>query len=397
MSEELPPFLFTKKPIESPIHPHLAISDILPKPPSPPFTVNHEKPDSLATSPAIFETVDFDQQIRAPRMTLATHYVYGNQEKSSSQQLKDSLNDKPVLNKEYFPASVDLSQPTRRFSAPSDLDLANSPSKEMLNYTINNHMYDNRRSQEQQALVRALDNLSKNTTSTERTPETGPSVQQLYKQKKPMSIPAVLRANDSSSSSRSSPSSPYMTLKSALLNDDSLAPSTPKGAHTPKHAEEPTHDHWKPNSYASYCIKCFDTFGTFFTPQRKRRHHCRFCGFIFCYNCLYNGNDDTKRVYLDKMARFVIPISLDADNSQFKSCKVCRDCGVNYARLVAATIPSKDNLSHIFVENPYTSSPQPSPIPMLQPTTTQGTPTKPSQPDRRPSIGVSSDWTWSSF
>ena len=90
--------------------------------------------------------------------------------------------------KEYLPASFDLSQPTRRFSAPSDLDLPESPSKTILNYTINNNMYDNHRTQEQQALIRALENLSSNATTQERQPERGPVVQQLYKQKKPMSV-----------------------------------------------------------------------------------------------------------------------------------------------------------------------------------------------------------------
>lgn len=423
MSDDLPPFLFSKKPIESPAHPHLAISDIISKPSSSPFVVQDEKNQPKSPPPDMFEDVDFDQQIRAPRMTLSTHYTYGNMRKLPSVNLKDSLTEreKPPeesqkqYEKEYLPASFDLSQPTRRFSAPSDLDLPESPSKTMLNYTVNNNMYDNR-TQEQQALIRALENLTSNVTTQERQPdrapdraperqperqpERGPAVQQLYKQKKPMSIPAVLRANDSSSSSRSSPPSPYLQLKSYPFPESSQSPAS-DGVMSPKSAAEPTHMHWKPNSYASYCIKCFDTFGTFFTPQRKRRHHCRFCGFIFCYNCLYtSSSDDSKRVYLDKMARFVIPIGQDADVSQFKACKVCKDCGLNYAKLVAAASTSttaKDKiLTHIFVENPYTASPQESPIPMPQPAP-QRQSLEPSPDDRRPSNGVPSDWTWSSF
>ncbi|EDK36545.2 hypothetical protein PGUG_00643 [Meyerozyma guilliermondii ATCC 6260] len=409
MSDELPPFSFSKKPIESPAHPHSAISDIIPKPSSSPFVVQDEKSEPKAAPPDIFEAVDFDQQIRAPRMTLSTHYTYGNSQKLPSITSKNSLEEgeKPPdvsqkqYQKEYLPASFDLSQPTRRFSAPSDLDLPESPSKTMLNYTINNNMYDNHRTQEQQALIRALENLSSNATTQERQPERGPVVQQLYKQKKPMSVPAVLRANDSSSSSRSSPPSPYLQFKSYPFPEVCQSPATSDGDNSPKNAAEPTHMHWKPNSYASYCIKCFDTFGTFFTPQRKRRHHCRFCGFIFCYNCLYtSSSDDSKRVYLDKLARFVIPIGQDADASQFKACKVCKDCGSNYAKLVAAastSITTKDNnLTHIFVENPYTASPQESPIPMPQPAA-QRQSSEPSPDNRRPSNGVPSDWTWSSF
>ena len=55
---------------------------------------------------------------------------------------------------------------------------------------------------------------------------------------------------------------------------------------------EPTHEHWKPNNFTSHCMKCVGAFGNFFTPQRKRRHHCRFCGLIFCFDCLWQLDVD---------------------------------------------------------------------------------------------------------
>ncbi|CAH2352614.1 hypothetical protein CLIB1423_07S03576 [[Candida] railenensis] len=56
---------------------------------------------------------------------------------------------------------------------------------------------------------------------------------------------------------------------------------------------EPTHEHWKPNNFTSHCMKCVGAFGNFFTPQRKRRHHCRFCGLIFCFDCLWQLDVDS--------------------------------------------------------------------------------------------------------
>lgn len=390
MSDKLPPFLFSKKPIESRSQPHLAILDILPKQPSLPFVVDDVKSPPTPSPPDLLEEVDFDRQIRAPRMTLPTHYTY-KREQLASTTLKESFEPPDPPQKEYLPAALDLSQPTRRFSAPSDMDLPDTPSRIMLNYTANNSVYDGRAHQ-QHALIRALENLSSNLTSDERQPDKG-AVQQLYKQKKPMIVPAVLRANDPSSS-RSSPPSPYLQLKRYPF-PDTQTPPTSDGDTSPKSATDPIRDHWKPDNYATYCIKCFDTFGTFFTPQRKRRHHCRFCGFIFCYNCLYAPQDDT-RVLLDGKARFVIQVGPDTSSFPFKACKVCRDCGQNYAKLVAAAVaaPVKDNLSHIFVENPYTATPQPSPIPMPQPAS-ETLAQKPAHDEK--STAVPTDWTWSSF
>ncbi|KAG8343327.1 putative zinc finger protein [Trypanosoma vivax] len=38
--------------------------------------------------------------------------------------------------------------------------------------------------------------------------------------------------------------------------------------------------HWKPDTASSQCEKCAKDFGLF-----RRRHHCRCCGDLFCYNC----------------------------------------------------------------------------------------------------------------
>ncbi len=113
-----------------------------------------------------------------------------------------------------------------------------------------------------------------------------------------------------------------------------------------------------------------------------------------------SSSDDSKRVYLDKLAPFVIPYRPKTPmRHNLKACKVCKDCGLNYAKLVAGTSTSNttkdNNLTHIFVEKPIHRQPTKDPIPC------HNRPLKDSRWSRRqtidsPSNGAS-DWTWSSF
>lgn len=75
------------------------------------------------------------------------------------------------------------------------------------------------------------------------------------------------------------------------LRTDSVTQATKKVLFNSQ-SVEPTHEHWKPNNFTSHCMKCVGAFGNFFTPQRKRRHHCRFCGLIFCFECLWQLDSD---------------------------------------------------------------------------------------------------------
>ncbi|KAM3422791.1 E3 ubiquitin-protein ligase PIB1 [Cercospora zeina] len=70
----------------------------------------------------------------------------------------------------------------------------------------------------------------------------------------------------------------------------------------------PTTAHWKPDESAKSCYVCKETFGWIF-----RRHHCRRCGNVVCYNHV----------------RSVIPLDQNArihpDGHPSKACDPCHD------------------------------------------------------------------------
>lgn len=367
-------------------------------------------------------------------------------------KVQEDRDDERVLEDSYTPANFDLSQPTRRFSIPYEV-ASGAPDTTILSYTTDNYIYERNRSVsssnsnsstksntntnlkdlnldmllvasaveglQQANLTKALDNLSSNVTSQERNdvlitncikhrPQTsaghlseveGTVLQQVYRLKKPLCTPAVLRPQNVSSISTAL--SPYLAgsaetsprKMSYSISIDCDATSSPHCES--RQPSEPTHTHWKPNSYTSSCMKCFEVFGNFFSPQRRRRHHCRFCGQIFCFKCLWQkrnadhgidsniivsvkdgGLDGT--TLLDTKARFVIPIYANLQTSSnvqtltdlFRNCKVCKDCGHNYYMLVTninanlTRFLTENNIKNfklpcIFIENSYANTTNP--------------------------------------
>lgn len=495
---ELPPFLFQKRPIKS-LPTHLAISDLLPCQKS--LSLTHglsvqgylsRIPSGLSSPPKqderLYNNTDYDEQIRAPRMSNITHYAYGkarhdlqesqkvpfsepkeesfedsSHSTTTSQQSESSHNTAATSNscspkeKEYLPATFDLSQPTRRYSMPVEQDLH---SEAILNYTNNNYIYERSSDKLQdEKLLRALENLSSNTTTQEKpriknriiVPShldnvKGTDLQQVYEMKKPLCTPAVLRPITSKDTHRitlpviglphSSENASPSPSQSTYLQFPVLATTTTTEdpGNTSSTSQEPTHQHWKPDSSTDHCMKCFVTFGNFF--NRKRRHHCRFCGNILCSNCLYrnpelyganygvinvdeeedslraivsNGSipsanvtdDYVSGVMMDIHARLVIPIfrnlfgdknsSLKLMKKNFKFCKTCKDCGENYTNVYSTVNNERAPAAtpFIFIENPYLKK---TPSPVVKPRADVHA------PERQSSIGqVPSDWTWSSF
>lgn len=285
---------------------------------------------------------------------------------------------------------------------------------------------------------------------------TGSDLQQVYELKKPLCMPAVLRpglgsnppnltpttsrpetpndisttvditsptftrSNGSMDSTGTSPTTPYVDIKAYPFpvgdntNITITAGSSPEDSLSSmridrNQAAEPSHEHWRPNNYTTNCMKCFDTFGNFFTPQRKRRHHCRFCGSIFCFDCLWQIESDNfstggnvghgianRRlsrstlngsiqptngivpsatatggpgigsvggILLDSQAKFVVPIFSEIQKNglstqfdeYFKFCKVCKDCGNQYQSLVTELNSNEaaKTSPFLFIENPY--------------------------------------------
>ncbi|OWB67010.1 hypothetical protein B5S33_g1942 [[Candida] boidinii] len=93
---------------------------------------------------------------------------------------------------------------------------------------------------------------------------------------------------------------------------------------------EPTHTHWKSNDTRSNCAGCEAQFSLI-----KRKHHCRHCGDIFCFDCCnFKAN-------LNLLAKFDIS-SLGKDS---KVCKNCFDSWLQFLRKGTTIINAINNIS----------------------------------------------------
>ncbi|KAM9937811.1 hypothetical protein OXX80_002664 [Metschnikowia pulcherrima] len=516
VSEELPPFSFTKKPIRNTL-PASAI----------PHNIQRTfSPVTKPTDSPSLNNVNYDDQIRAPRMSSATHYTYkpepprpftdkknssdtisrGNMflsetgepyDPSKEDHLGNSLRAGPEglitetnENADYQPATADLHQPTRRNSEPAKkkwgisvsvgniLSLETSENAEGVCNAQERSCASESSLPMQQKLLRAMDNLNANTTSqersgvTERTSATvtqggrirscqddGPAIQQVYMQKKPMSFPAVLRPPQDIDRINEEDflhdSSPEEVSFEAKLSEYPFKIPREEIEHT---RVEPTHEHWRPNHSSDHCMNCFEGFRGFLSPQKRGRHHCRFCGLLYCHNCLHktrethsfeitppasesrgsaransrssntssvNSNISTASsviidetidgVMLDSKARIVIPmfknmmeqgLNMASLHERFKSCKVCKTCGSNSSRLLymlnqRSRVKNDISTPYVFIENPYINSNftmQPHPLYEVKPTSSRPGFKSQNGIERRSSYtNVPSDWTWSSF
>lgn len=435
--EPLPPFSFSKKPIKA-VYNESGISQIL----------HQHCPDQKGpTSKPSLNNINYDEQIRAPRMTVPNHYTHLAQAeisepgKTPDEEVRPKSPEKP-----YMPATFDLNAPTRHNLLPLRRDsllllldtyfpgllLPNSEKSASSESTA----WSQTRTPELAGLTlkglrdllkiqRALLNLSENVTTAERVGPTeyparrqrpsnghlvdarGPSLRQVYSMKKPLCTPAVLRPASETQLAEHAD----LEALSPELNIKEYPFQMPAAEEThPESLTEPTHAHWKPNNSSDYCTKCFEEFGNFFSPQRKRRHHCRFCGFLFCVDCLFKtretdlsssaakspakrsgsgssslsgysvfssitaslgSSEQATGVMMDGKARLVVPIFANLSQFQddfgsmrqrFKVCKICKFCGVNYLRLVQALnlrverAADEVTVPYAFIENPYLCS-----------------------------------------
>lgn len=496
VSDELPPFSFSKKPIKN-ILPTSAISSKIEK-----SFADIPQPLQQPT----FNNINYDEQIRAPRMSLASHYTYKpelprpftDRKRSTLSQMVSSVSKGTILGAEmnttpleplelYHPATADLSQPTRRYLEPLKsswraptgtlLSSGTDTLSEVYEHhdeelASNSNTLENTTTLMQLRLLRAMDNLNGNITSAERTASTeddnvefrtrnlqdGPMIQQVYHQKKPMCLPAVLRP---------------MTNEVNIHEEDFHHDLSPEGDFPPTKIseypfevpavmgpdevmQEPTHEHWKPDTFSDHCMNCFEVFGSFFYPQRKRRHHCRFCGLLYCHNCLYKmrethlfditpprknsktpstransgssnsgsiisgislaslASDTTPSgVMMDAKARLVIPmfknlaergLSAAFLSEKFKICKVCKMCGNNQLRLLYLLNQrsrTRDDIDapYVFVDNPHMSSTMMAPMrPEFRNNFSRLENNLRTVSERKSSFtNMPSDWTWSTF
>lgn len=427
---------------------------------------------------------------------------------SASHDRQDKVNDndisKPPLpshspctpKSTYHPARADINQSTRKYLGPVKPAWTHESNRILTpelsqgrRFSGSEDSADSKSAEsdvQKENLLRAMANLYNNVTLGERSenkmghnqPEhrpqasdrigmSGPdgreSLKQVYNMKKPMCLPAVLRPiNDDTNLHEEDlhyDLSPELRLPNLKLEENPfellVRPSNEDNQKT-----HPTRNHWRPDNLTDHCINCFEQFATFFYPQRKRRHHCRFCGYIFCHNCLYKNRDlasfeisppsqDSKEkkwsransgssngssvtsattiissitpdefesgLMLDANARFVVPmfknlvhqnISMGELQNKFHTCKVCKLCGNNYQRLLYLFNQKnrhEGNIDapYVFIENPYTG------IEGLMSSSTELRPlidtsieARTYDEQRRHSSvtnSVPSDWTWSSF
>lgn len=352
--EALPPFLFSKKPIRllhslSTILQILANEDYRP-PPEPKASLN---------------TTNYDEQIRAPRMPAPAHYTY-------SFSPKETPSTEPKDEQPYTPATLDLSAP---FGEPEDED----EDEEMQEpYPVRSNLDPSFDAERRQALGMDVRNFD------------GP-VQLLYQMKKPLCTPAVLRP-DSAAEKATKPLFNRTVVPAGRI----VAPAEPSELET-ETPVRPTRAHWHPDSSADHCLSCFDMFGNFFALQRRRRHHCRFCGLLYCGRCI-RELQPALGARMDAGARLVVPVwrnmpSQDA-LARFRPSKLCKGCHSNYTYF-AGVVNGEEagsaeleglpkDAAFVFVENPYLA----------------GTPQRSASvvPERRRLLAaVPQDWTWSSF
>ncbi|OBA19725.1 hypothetical protein METBIDRAFT_45193 [Metschnikowia bicuspidata var. bicuspidata NRRL YB-4993] len=445
---DLPPFSFSKRPIISTMAtsaiPHNIDRALL----------NVLKPADVPT----FNNVNYDDRIRAPRMSLATHYTYKPElprPESSEHNVDGSSQAGPTTpgcgnedaQLEYRPATADLNQPTRRNLEPIKqkwgilVSTGNILSLDTVEYPEIYGTAAKFRSGSgalpgttplmQQKLVRAIENLDANTTLEERAahaeransfckpasgrnrvymPSSGPAIQQVYTQKKPLCLPAVLRP----------PQEIDKINEEDFLHDLSADEGSfeaklgefpfemPQDATLQNSRAEPTHEHWAPNSSSDHCMNCFEVFRGFFNPQRRGRHHCRFCGLLYCHNCLYKSREAFQIAppAADTQTQLRANSGSSNSSSKFKLCKVCKTCGNNSLRLLyllnqRSRAKNDIDTPYVFIDNPYIGAShalQAHPLYDLKSRATRPGFKNEGGSERRASYNhVPSDWTWSSF
>ncbi|CAX42705.1 phosphatidyl inositol 3-phosphate binding protein, putative [Candida dubliniensis CD36] len=382
-----------------------------------------------------FKDFDYDEQIRFPRVN--TYYTYSTKKTSfSSNEDKPSTKSHPSsdsifkhvtkeeqtqgqLNEgdkehehDYTPANFDLNQPLRRYSVP--LQLKESPEEQLLHkFAENNKIYErsmksgpesaSESESESESNIDSPPQLRlKNQTSFLKTKEINYNkhLKPLYQLKKPLLTPAVLRPAYTNEHENLPPPTviPPTSSYTIIIPNSDYFHST---GGLPNCTNEPVHDHWKDNALTSNCMWCVKPFHNPIVSMIcdvPRRHHCRFCGLIFCADCLVN-----KTILIDHEARFVIPILSNTTETKLQQfftnskSKVCKKCGMVYDNLIEELNKSETEYttSFVLVDNPFRKDhSKGNDYSFAQQQLEQQS----SHTEKRLSVAdVPNDWVWSSF
>ena len=396
---------------------------------------------------------DYDEKIRCPQMS--SHYIYGSKPVTNRSESfgKDLEDEQEALanadeNKEYTPAEFDLSQPTRRNSTPTQTNRVDNEIKLLRDFTRDNCICEVKQDHVSPVCSPPRTNLemsqNNGVTSTRLKNQASfpkPSkkashqmLNQVYQMKKPLMTPAALRPEplqelhpqqspkQSLISAHSNSSSQSQDSASAKSSSTTLArntmpprkqllqsPSLPPVNLNPTTSvytifttdlqflnisSEPTHQHWQLNNTADACMSCLRPFHSPLVTMIydvPRRHHCRFCGLIFCKLCLnitdgsstppstptsstsrsvsmsstptfviadtQSNRFTTLAPIIDKNANFVIPVTTPGENldSLAYHAKTCNKCTILYNTLYTE-INKPANIASLVHKDDSTSS-----------------------------------------
>ncbi|KAH3661194.1 hypothetical protein OGAPHI_006601 [Ogataea philodendri] len=251
---------------------------------------------------------NYDDKIRAPRVSLINPTF--KSEASNDKDPKDpsQLEMQPENRnyvagetaRQYRPASFDLSKPTRQYSQSTESKPSVSKLRE-LKLKLHNEQKINYVPPVLRPTLVGIQSQSQTDVMTTSDAASGRS------------------SASRSRSSQASESTEQPSIDIPLTPVFSNSSSSSKGV-------EPSHSHWKPNSSSFMCAGCNAQFSLV-----RRKHHCRHCGEIFCYQCVHN------RANLNLLAKFEKPglhnikhgspeTDASKKNSYCKFSKVCEKC-----------------------------------------------------------------------
>lgn len=250
---------------------------------------------ALMTGLTLIAKFDYDELIRCPRMaraeTLSSHAL----DDDEPPKLLDPLRpvELPLVTPRYTPAVVDLLPPRRVL-----VYLDENEDELLRDYTHNNCIYH----KPEKNVVKLL--------------------------------PAVLR--------------PIRLMPLLLVHQGVSLDQFDYGAAVEAASGAPTKQHWVPNKTAPKCMLCRQQFAQIpLLGQGCLRHHCRFCGGLFCPLCIRSDLD----VVVDEHARFIFGAK------PLKATKVCTQCvGVN--RRLRVELADRGLTGPMYVANPFIRKPR---------------------------------------
>lgn len=351
---------FQKQPIQSRCSLNSAISSVIP-PPRVTSLTHRLGQDSQ--EPKEKCSLDWNQQIRAPRMSvklqprtppIAQHAHLGNCDFLNNKESSSSTFSRPPVSDTAETSPMEEPQIHRKEYTPACFDLQHS--LHSISPTCNSFSIP------QGEKLKALQNLDSNTTSFEKSrpkSRNGP-LKQMNDPKTPNYVPAVLRPPQQLGESNTSPKKAPSVQSLTSLEGAGLSLAE-------KCAFEPTHSHWVPNNERMNCASCGVKFSLVL-----RKHHCRSCGDIFCYNCY--GEGVFQRFSGDLSGRAKLNDEANFDLEKGINCKVCVCCErkwIEFSKYGTSSHPDDTDRN----EN-----------------------SERDLSDRKGSaVAVPSDWTWSSF